>query len=123
MARAFPFRSAALDNRRMRHTLRAAVLILGCLAGISRSSDVTLARDGKSDYVILVDQNAPPAVKRGATELQRFVQQIADVKLPVVETPDAKSPAHAIVVRIDAKGSPESYDLRTHDDSIEIIGG
>jgi hypothetical protein len=54
-----------------------------CFNAPTFATDITLVRDGRSDYTIHIAPNSAPAVKRGAIELQRFIEQISGAKLPV----------------------------------------
>ena len=63
----------------------AAVFVLVCLAVAANAQQLTLASGGKSDYKIVVGQNASPSEKHAAGELQMFLEQISGAKLPINE--------------------------------------
>src|SRR4051794_15677632 len=70
----------------------AVVLFLTC-----DTFALTLVKDGKSDYVIVLAKDAPPANRRAATELQTYLKQMSGAELPIVD--DSKhAPPHAIYV-------------------------
>ena len=50
-------------------------------------ADITLVKDGKSDYVIVTAPNPTPAEQRGASELQKYIQQMSGAELPIVANP------------------------------------
>jgi hypothetical protein len=97
------------------------------------AASLTLARDGRSDYVIVVSAAASPAVQRGALELQRYLEQISGARLPVA-TDDQPLPARAILVgpsrhldAVGAKPNPtqlgmEGFLLRTVSPHLVIAG-
>lgn len=81
----------------MKHSLRLA-LATAALAvlvpatpvtagrGVKKRTDsgaLILAQGGKSSYCILTGAEAPPAVRRGARELQTYLEQISGAKLPL----------------------------------------
>lgn len=60
-----------------------------CLAvlltvAVSHAANLTLARDGSSDYVIALAADATPAESTAAQELQDHLQKVSGVKLPIV---------------------------------------
>jgi hypothetical protein len=76
------------------------LLLLAGIAAVSEApapKSVTLVRNGRSGYRIVVAAEAPPAVRRGAAELQQYLEQISGAKLPI-ETDAAPLPKRAILV-------------------------
>ena len=71
----------------------AAVAVFGAMAlltaGCAAQAQLTLAREGKSDYTIVVAGDASPADRHGAGELQAFLEQICGARLPIAEEPVA----------------------------------
>ena len=55
------------------------------LGALQQPVTLHLARGGKSDYAIVLPQNASPSQQRAAQELQHFLGQIAGVQLPIVD--------------------------------------
>ncbi|WP_176012842.1 DUF4838 domain-containing protein [Victivallis sp. Marseille-Q1083] len=62
-------------------------LLLGSLSLAGNAAALEIVKDGRSDYVIVVAADAIPAEKTAAGELQKYIQQLAGVKLPIVNTP------------------------------------
>lgn len=63
------------------------MLTLLCLVAALNApqpSELVLANNGKSDYSIVLPQDASPSQQRAAEELQRFLLQITGVQLPIV---------------------------------------
>ncbi len=48
---------------------------------------LVLADGGKSTYSICISRDASPSERRGAEELQRFLEDLSGAKLPVVSGP------------------------------------
>ena len=64
----------------------AMVVVQGCAGrqarpGVGRG--LTLAEDGRSDYVIVVAGDASPSTRYGAGELQRFLKEMTGAGLPI----------------------------------------
>ena len=57
---------------------------------------VTLARNGRSDYAIVLAADASLSEKHAATELQTFIGQISGAKLPIAG--EAEKPKKMIVI-------------------------
>lgn len=64
------------------------MLVMWCLVATLNTAQqpvsLPIASGGKSEYVIVLPQNASPSQQRAAEELQRFLQQITDAHLPIV---------------------------------------
>lgn len=68
---------------------RSALLLplLMLLPSDARPAPVPLVVDGRSDYVIYHQADAPPSVKTAAAELQTYTEQVTGAKLPIVAEP------------------------------------
>lgn len=97
-------------------------------------SAVTLAKGGKSDYRIVVATNCIPSERYAAEELQRYLQQATDAKLPIIR--DHEKPASREIVlgnnahlkklgvKIDwAKLGSDGFVLKTVGNRLIIAGG
>lgn len=62
----------------------AMLCLVATLGTVQQPVTLQLASGGKSDYAIVIPQNASPSQRRAAEELQRFLQQITDARLPIV---------------------------------------
>ncbi len=95
------------------------------LAAVALGEDVTLVKDGESDYVIVLCKDASPAEEHGARELQSFILQMSGAELPIKRT-DAPFPAHSITVRPPYREykfvSPEAFLISASLDGIHING-
>jgi len=113
----------------------AAAMVLSCFA-LSRvtAGELVLAENGKSDYKIVVADNASPSTKYGAQELQSFLERITGVKLPIVSDQQPKGPKEIILgenARLKELGTTidlpslgkEGYVIRTVGDNLVIVGG
>lgn len=55
------------------------------VAGLGQASaPLTLVENGRSPYRIVISEQASPSERRGAQELQRFLEEMSGCKLPVV---------------------------------------
>jgi hypothetical protein len=79
--------------------MRTLTLFLLCLilAGTASTAPLTIADRGKSTYSICVSAQASPSERRGAGELQKFLEEMSGAKLPVV-TDSAACGRDAILV-------------------------
>ena len=113
----------------------SALLILATFVSTSlaRAADLVLADGGKSDYRIVVADDASPSTRYAAKELQTFLAQISAAKLPIVTDREAAT-GHEIVLgassRLKALGShrfprlgDEGYVIRTAGPHLLIAGG
>lgn len=67
-------------------------LIFVCIFfGLSDAFGLQIAREGKSDYQILLPASPSPVEIRAAEELQHFLHAIADVKLEITHENDASA--------------------------------
>jgi hypothetical protein len=82
------------DERRCKYSLFACIgvhlrflfvflCVLCVLCGSSSAAELQIAQDGKSDYSIVVPPHSSPAMKLAADEIQKYVEQMSGVKLPV----------------------------------------
>ena len=97
-------------------------------------SALTFLEYGKSPYQIVIAKEAIPSEKYAAEELQRYVEKIGGVKLPIV-TDDAKPSSHEIVLGINshlrnpklqkefAQLGSDGFILKTDGKRVLICGG
>src|SRR4051794_21556099 len=107
--------------RGMSPTARALIVAISLLlCPYEASADITLVRDGKSDYVIVLADDATAAERRGASELSSYIKQMSGAELPVVARSDSE---HAIRISRDANLRIEAFTLRTDGQQLLITGG
>lgn len=82
---------------------------------------VTLARDGRSTYSIVLPRPALPSEERAASELQKYLEEMSGARLPIVAKCASKT---CILLQPDAgaMGAEESR-LRTDGKHLIISGG
>lgn len=97
-------------------------------------AEIVLMDRAKSDYKIVLSQNAPSSEKHAARELQFFLNEIGGALLPIV-TDEDPLPEHAILlgeskaldkigVSIDFPAlGKEGYVIRTKGSCLVIAGG
>ena len=93
---------------------------------------ITLVRDGRSDYTIVIGLRCSPSERHGAEELRMFLEQISGVRLPISEV---DVPAPRILVgrskALDRLGldidfealGDEGFVIRTVDRDLVLAGG
>ncbi|MEN6533212.1 MAG: DUF4838 domain-containing protein [Bryobacteraceae bacterium] len=101
---------------------------------VANAGPLVIARDGGSRYTICLSDQASPSEKRGAEELQRFLEEMSGAKLPIVAE-SAKPKGSLILVgqsgitdRLKLKIAfdqlgPEGFVLKTAKKHIVIAGG
>jgi len=62
-----------------------SVLLMGLCCELR--AELVMARDGQSDYTIVVATDCSPSERHGATELQIFFKQICGARLPIKDAP------------------------------------
>ncbi|HID77179.1 MAG TPA: DUF4838 domain-containing protein [Planctomycetaceae bacterium] len=117
--------------------------LMGCLvlgawavavAGAEAGEGIVLAERGRSDYRIVVADDASPSTRHGAEELQHFLEQMSGARLPIVSDTQPMSEAEIILgdnahlrrlgvaVDFDSLG-PEGYVIHTVGRHLVIAGG
>ena len=115
---------------------RGFLTYAGVMIAAASASDKTplLVDNGKSEYSIITGEEASPAEKRAAGELQRFMEEMSGARLPIL-TPDGPVRGRSIFVggsaalRARKPGvvfeslGPEGYVLKTLGPDLVIAGG
>jgi hypothetical protein len=97
-------------------------------------SPLTLGKDGRSRYSIVIAPDASPSEQRGASELQKFIEEMSGARLPITTDP-AQAGEHAVLVGqsaalqqlqlgidFDSLGA-EGFVLKTVGNHLVIAGG
>lgn len=114
----------------MARTLLFGLLLCGAVA----AEEITLIKDGKSDYVIALPEEPSPAEERCAKEVQRSLKEMSGVELPIVRDDSAASKACIVIgfLPYEANDKPntvleglgeEGYLLRTFGRDVTLFGG
>jgi hypothetical protein len=106
-----------------RHLIAVSVALVCC----SSFADLTIVKDGKSDYVIVTSPDATPPEKRGAEELQKYLKQMSGAELPIVLAGEQGPPGRTIVVRAASAEDgqnlgTEGFVIRSSGDMLTIAG-
>jgi len=97
-------------------------------------AQVVLVDKGKSNYRIVLPRNAIPSEHYAAEELQRYLERIADVKLPIVPDSEPMTTREILLgdnahlrqlgIRMDfGKFGTDGFTLRTYRNHLIIAGG
>ncbi len=94
--------------------------------------DLTLVRDGKTDYVIVGGENPSPTEKTAVAELATYLKKITGVDFPVVTDKESET-AHEIVVgktNREAEGDfdraelgDDGFVIKTKGEKLFLVGG
>jgi len=117
-----------------RWSLAAAVLAFVSIAQAAQSDEIVLADGGQSSYRIVVAGDASPSTRRGAEELQKFLEEMTGAKLAIVSDDQpagakeiilgARSRLADLKVEVDFAGlGAEGYVIRTVGPHLIIAGG
>jgi len=101
---------------------------------VGGQQQIVLVDEGKSPYSIIIPLEAIPSERYAAEELQRYLERISGVKLPITTDDQPMSSreillgdnahVHRLGLQVDpAKLGPEGFLLRTLQDHLLIIGG
>lgn len=75
------------------------LLAFALLASLAAAEDITLVKDGKSDYVIVLAKDAAPAEEHGAKELQTYIKEMSGAELPIQRDVEGIAyPEHSIII-------------------------
>ena len=80
--------------------LLVGVFVITMLSSCS-DDKLVIAKQGVSNYEIVLSENASEQIKKTATVLNSYVEKISDVKLPVIEDKDKNSSKNKIVLNKD----------------------
>lgn len=112
----------------------ALVLAMACLVADARGEELILAEHARSEYHIVVADDASPSTRHGAEELQKFLAEMSGAKLPIVSDRQGVGAKEIVVgagarlgqlhVNIDVKElGDEGYVIRTVGPHLVIAGG
>jgi len=74
------------------------VFIIFCFLGCSNKNQLTIAKNGQTNFEIRIPENADKTITKAASELQHYFKQISDVKIPVVGEDKITATKKGIVV-------------------------
>ncbi|MBZ5582416.1 MAG: DUF4838 domain-containing protein [Acidobacteriia bacterium] len=111
--------------------MRKAVSLLLALAASSLAANLTLVKNGRSDYAIVIAPDASPSQRRGAEELQTFLEKMSGARLPIATETRPRmilvgdSPAlENLNIKIPfADLGTEGFALKTAGRNVAIAGG
>ena len=97
--------------------LGLSLLIVLVTNGLCAAADVTLVRDGKSEYGIATPPNPSEAERFAAAELRRYLQAMSGVELAINEWPVNAGPA---IIVAEAARLPEELRYGVRDEAFAI---
>ncbi len=102
--------------------LRISVFIIVSFSSCS-DNKLIIADQGASNYEIVVSKNASKQNKMNAIVLQNYLEEISNIKLPVVENYDQGSKKDRIILRTDATLHSSEIKMRSTNKDIIISAG
>lgn len=99
------------------------VLIL-CLLGCSNKNQLTLIKNGQSDYEIVIPDNSDKTIEKAAQELQKYLEQISKVDIAVVSDNNTDSGKKKIIIKEDSGlATDQTVSFKSEGNNIVISGG
>ena len=110
-----------------------ALIGIACL-GVAAAQSVQISQDGRSDYCIVVPNEAAPVLKTAAAELSRYLQEVTKAKLPIVTEAERPSGKPAFIIGSAkaagavfsdpsfAKGKPDEIAIKFKGNDIYLNG-
>jgi len=98
-------------------------ICVSILSLASCSNEHTLFSDGKSQYSIVISQNATEAEQFAASELQKSIKVISGAELPVVTAPNGKKGRRIILDSSKSDFKDQSFTYSNKGGDIIIRGG
>jgi len=103
----------------LKRALYPVIAGLGWFAGSCGAAPLNLAREGKSDYVIALAQDAIPAEKTAARQLQKYMEEISGARLEIQSEKDVPPGAKQILIgpgeRVKALMPTQKWEELGHD--------
>jgi len=114
--------------------LLLALAVLCATASARTRGKLVLVENGKSDFVIVIGAKASPSEQHAAQELQTFLAEMSDAKLPIVSDDGPMRPHEIILgdnrhlsqsgIKVNfEKLGDEGFNLRVTDRLVAIAGG
>ncbi len=88
-----------------------------------KENRVDLVKNGKSEYAIVIPDNASESIDKSADVLNNYLQKISTVNLPVINLAKANKRANKIVLQKDKTLNTNAIQILNEEDDILIIGG
>jgi hypothetical protein len=95
--------------------------LLGCT--LKSTNKIRLVIDGKSDYTIVIPENANSYEKRAAEFLQYHLKEISGVELPIIQTNPPESEHIIIISTNQEKLLDDGFEINTLENKLYINGG
>ena len=86
------------------------------------SNSLNLVNNGASDYVIVIKTNASDLENHAAAELQKYLEKISSVKLPIIEEENIQLDKPYILVSM-AELEKHQIDIKVDGQNLILNGG
>ncbi len=104
--------------------LSALILLIALISFSCGTKDVLqLSKNGKSNYEIVLNENAGEKVKQATSNLQHYLEKIGDVKIPIVNQDKLNDGVNKIFIGEQELTSPEQVVIQNDEQNLVISGG
>ncbi len=102
-----------------------SILLLSGLFACERTNQLTITKNGKSAYEIILPENADKTVNKAAEELQRYLKKTSSVELIIADKSNSDPNKKKIILGGKSKeiDSPHTIIIKNEGDSLIITGG
>ncbi len=97
------------------------IILVTCISSCVDKT-IVLTDNGKSNYELVINENATEGVKSTAKELQSYLVKISDIEIPIVEERSQNGQKHKIIVKIDTLNK-DQISIKTIGDNLMISAG
>ena len=101
------------------------VLLMIILSSCINRNDLTIVKNGKSGFQIVIPEDADETIEKAAGELSRYLEEISSVKIPVINKNNADTGKKWILVgtKTNEISSEHTIFIKTDGDNLVISGG
>lgn len=97
--------------------------ILFCF-GCSNKNELTLVKNGETNYEIVIPEAPDATLQKAANELQSYLEKISSVKFPITNINNSSNEKKQIVVFTDKKlASVQTVSIKIENENLIISGG
>lgn len=96
----------------------AAIVILIASISCQKKNSLKLVQNGQSDFVILTDENTTETISLAASELQKYIEIISAVRIPIIK--GENSDETKSLIRIESR-SDDSHEIEIKADGKNLL--
>jgi len=102
-----------------------SLLIIAGIASCQSNNQLTLVKNGKSNYEIVIPDHSDKTIHKAANELQHYLEKIATIKIPVVIQQNSNADKKKILVGTETGeiSSKHTVVIKSDGNNLVITGG